>query len=153
MVAPDKVGIAIGKGGQNLKNMRQKFSVQLELIQKDSDLPGVARPLKITGSPQQIQACRLEFFQNMLPKEEKTPQKLGPGGQIRVDFPVPQGAVGVIIGKKGETITNLQAVTVRDKIEKSLLSENNFYLNSNFIINCKSRFFKSQFSHTYSVQT
>ena len=54
----------------------------------------------------------MECFQNMLPKEEKTPQKLAPGAQIRCDFPVPQSAVGVIIGKKGETITNLQGDTV-----------------------------------------
>jgi len=48
----------------------------------------------------------------MLAKEEKTPQKLAPGAQVRSDFPVPQDAVGVIIGKKGETITNLQGETV-----------------------------------------
>jgi ribosomal protein S14 len=54
----------------------------------------------------------MECFTNMLPKEEKTPQKMAPGAQVRSDFPVPQGAVGVIIGKKGETITNLQGDTV-----------------------------------------
>ena len=54
----------------------------------------------------------MECFTNMLAKEEKTPQKLAPGAQVRSDFPVPQDAVGVIIGKKGETITNLQAETV-----------------------------------------
>lgn len=112
LVPSDKVGVVIGKGGQNLKNLRTKFNVQLELIQKDSDPPGVARPLKISGTLQQINGTRMECFTNMLPKEEKTPQKMAPGAQVRSDFPVPQGAVGVIIGKKGETITNLQGDTV-----------------------------------------
>ena len=40
LVPPDKVGTIIGKGGQNLKALRTKFSVQVELIQKDSDPPG-----------------------------------------------------------------------------------------------------------------
>lgn len=112
LVPPDKIGVAIGKGGQNLKNLRTKFSVQLELIQNETEPAGVAKPLKITGSLQQINACRMECFQNMLAKEEKTPPKLAPGAQVRSDFPVPQDAVGVIIGKKGETITNLQGETV-----------------------------------------
>ena len=82
------------------------------MVQQDNDPVGVAKPLKITGTLQQINACRMECFTNMLAKEEKTPQKLAPGAQVRSDFPVPQDAVGVIIGKKGETITNLQAETV-----------------------------------------
>ena len=83
LVPPDKVGAIIGKGGQNLKNLRSQFNVQLELIQKDDDQPGVAKPLRIQGTLQQINGTRMECFKNMLPKEEKTPQKMGPGGQVR----------------------------------------------------------------------
>ena len=97
----------------------------MELVQADSDPVGVAKPLKITGTLQQINACRMECFTNMLAKEEKTPQKLAPGAQVRSDFPVPQDAVGVIIGKKGETITNLQAETVQMHLVKAPNSEPN----------------------------
>lgn len=54
----------------------------------------------------------MDIFTTLLPKEEKTAAKLAPGGQVKSEFPVPQGAVGVIIGKKGETITQLQGETV-----------------------------------------
>lgn len=111
LVPSDKIGVAIGKGGQNLKNLRTKFNVNLELVQGDTDPPGVAKPLRITGSLGQINATRMDCFTSMLAKEEKTQAKLAPGAQVRSDFPVPQEAVGVIIGKKGETITNLQGET------------------------------------------
>lgn len=107
----DKIGVAIGKGGQNLKNLRTKFNVTLELVQGDTDPPGVAKPLRITGTLSQINATRMDCFTSMLAKEEKTAAKQAPGAQVRSDFPVPQDAVGVIIGKKGETITNLQGET------------------------------------------
>ena len=111
LVPSDKIGVAIGKGGQNLKNLRTKFNVNLELVQGDTDPPGVAKPLRITGSLGQINATRMDCFTSMLAKEEKTQAKMAPGAQVRSDFPVPQEAVGVIIGKKGETITNLQGET------------------------------------------
>lgn len=111
LVPSDKIGVAIGKGGQNLKNLRTKFNVNLELVQGDTDPPGVAKPLRITGSLGQINATRMDCFTSMLSKEEKTQAKQQPGAQVRSDFPVPQDAVGVIIGKKGETITSLQGET------------------------------------------
>lgn len=112
LISPDKVGVVIGKGGQNLKNLRQKYQVSLELVQKDTDPEGVAKVLKITGNSTQINGTRMDIFTTLLPKEEKTAAKLAPGGQVKSEFPVPQGAVGVIIGKKGETITHLQGETV-----------------------------------------
>jgi ribosomal protein S14 len=86
--------------------------VSLELVQKDTDPEGVAKVLKITGNSTQINGTRMDIFTTLLPKEEKTAAKLAPGGQVKSEFPVPQGAVGVIIGKKGETITQLQGETV-----------------------------------------
>ena len=55
MIPGTKVGLVIGKGGENIKNLQERAGVKMVMIQ-DSNVPSHQdKPLRITGEPARVQ--------------------------------------------------------------------------------------------------
>ncbi|OQV21147.1 putative Far upstream element-binding protein 3 [Hypsibius exemplaris] len=106
-VPKHKVGQIIGKGGETIRSLQDKARVRMFLIQ-DVDPASPTKPIKITGDPERVEHARQLV-------EEMINQPDGPGGdrggQVQEQIRVPRQSVGVIIGKGGETIRDIQSET------------------------------------------
>uniref|UniRef100_A0A3Q2X7R0 Far upstream element (FUSE) binding protein 3 n=1 Tax=Haplochromis burtoni TaxID=8153 RepID=A0A3Q2X7R0_HAPBU len=108
---PDKmVGFIIGKGGEQISRIQQESGCKIQIA---SDSGGMLdRPCTLTGSPENIeQAKRLlcEIIEQC---------RYGPGFHNEMDgnssiqqILIPANKVGLVIGKGGETIKQLQERT------------------------------------------
>ena len=55
MIPGNKVGLVIGKGGENIKHLQEQAGVKMVMIQ-DSNAPSHHdKPLRITGEPPRVQ--------------------------------------------------------------------------------------------------
>ncbi|GAV05975.1 hypothetical protein RvY_16021 [Ramazzottius varieornatus] len=104
-----KVGQVIGKGGETIRSLQDKTRVRMFLIQ-DVDPSMSTKPIKITGEPARVEEAR-RLVEEMI----ATPDGPGPGSergmQVQDQVKVPRERVGVIIGKGGETIRDIQNET------------------------------------------
>uniref|UniRef100_H2YJL0 K Homology domain-containing protein n=1 Tax=Ciona savignyi TaxID=51511 RepID=H2YJL0_CIOSA len=92
-VPPDKCGLIIGKGGETIKMLQQSLGVKMLLIQDSTDNIGQSKPLRITGA-------QMNLDPNMFGDDVN-----------KTIIPVPKAAVGVVIGKGGDMINQIQNVT------------------------------------------
>uniref|UniRef100_A0A0K0EML0 K Homology domain-containing protein n=1 Tax=Strongyloides stercoralis TaxID=6248 RepID=A0A0K0EML0_STRER len=119
-----KCGLIIGKNGDTIKNLQQQTGAKMMLIQEThttSDLPKI---LKINGAYEQVEAAKKAVLDilnahevnnggsNTTPNQVTRPQTQrftnpSEGGSYVGEVIVPKTAVGMIIGKNGETIKRL----------------------------------------------
>ncbi|KAJ2109281.1 hypothetical protein IW146_006439 [Coemansia sp. RSA 922] len=135
LVPSSKVGLIIGRGGENIRDIQFSSGARVQ-VQPDSGRGGLERPIQLIGAPEQIEAARARIME--IVSSERAPggppgprggQEYGGGsygpprggayGQPPMDRGMPQGAhveemqipidaVGIIIGRGGETIKQLQ---------------------------------------------
>uniref|UniRef100_G1SQI0 Far upstream element binding protein 3 n=1 Tax=Oryctolagus cuniculus TaxID=9986 RepID=G1SQI0_RABIT len=114
LIPASKVGLVIGKGGETIKQLQERTRVKMVMIQ-DGPLPtGADKPLRITGDPFKVQQARemvLEIIREKDPADFRGVRgdfssRLG-GGSMEVS--VPRFAVGIVIGRNGETIKKIQS--------------------------------------------
>jgi transcription antitermination factor NusA-like protein len=119
------VGLIIGRNGENLKKVEQESGARVQFIQaKDSHVP--ERQCTISGSLRAREAAKAAIFgiidenggQNVM--QDKGAYTPGMPGRAKVNLPtlregerstqvmVPDKTVGLIIGRGGETIKDLQ---------------------------------------------
>ncbi|XP_078489103.1 far upstream element-binding protein isoform X4 [Ciona intestinalis] len=131
-VPPDKCGLIIGKGGETIKMLQQSLGVKMLLIQDSTDNIGQSKPLRITGPQLNVDNAVSAVHQMMANRDQQIAQQKmerdggggnGGGGQGGMDpnmfgddvnktiIPVPKAAVGVVIGKGGDMINQIQNVT------------------------------------------
>lgn len=132
------VGLIIGRNGENLKKVEQETGARVQFIQaKDSHVP--ERQCTISGSPRARAAAKAAIYgiieENGGPNasEEKGAYTAGMPGRAKPNLPptregestervtVPDKTVGLIIGKGGETIKDLQE---RSGCHVNILAEN-----------------------------
>nr|XP_022288249.1 far upstream element-binding protein 3-like isoform X3 [Crassostrea virginica] len=94
MVPGNKVGVVIGKGGETIRQLQRRGGVKMVIIQGDNIPSALEKPLRISGDPHQCQRAK-EMVLELLAE-----------GEMKI--PVPRTAVGVVIGKNGETIKRIQ---------------------------------------------
>lgn len=120
-----KVGQIIGKGGETIRSLQDKARVRMFLIQ-DVDPSSPTKPIKITGDPERVEVSIITrgsspfvdyfigvfFLKHARKLVEEMIAMPDVGGdrtaQVQEQLRVPRGTVGVIIGKGGETIRDIQ---------------------------------------------
>jgi far upstream element-binding protein len=123
------VGYIIGKGGESITSMQRKSGCRVQ-IQKESEMePGTTqRIITLTGAtPESVSMCR-GIIEEMVQERARLNDSRGGGqasganaagqaaqlqralseGQAHVTVAVPNGDVGLIIGKGGMTIRSIQ---------------------------------------------
>jgi len=107
----DKVGLVIGRGGETIKSLQADTGARIQIAKEPR--PGSPnRMVTLSGSEEQIRVAEKEVFGLI----ESRQRHQGGGGGNRGDTTqkkilIPQDKVGLLIGKGGETIRNLQANT------------------------------------------
>jgi far upstream element-binding protein len=117
------VGLVIGRQGENLKRIEQQTRTKIQFI-SGPDGTGPRRQCRITGTPQQRLEAKREINRIIEENGGNPPQEQNrPGREQQVKLPsqpplregensiqimVPDRTVGLIIGRGGETIRDLQ---------------------------------------------
>lgn len=123
-VPNSKVGLVIGKSGETIKYLQQQSGARIQVTRDaDTDPRSQARPVELVGTPDQILLAE-KLINDVITEEYQSRNGqagaggsgalvargfggLGPPGDS-VIIKVPNNKVGLIIGRGGETIKNLQ---------------------------------------------
>lgn len=107
-VPNDKVGIIIGKGGMNIKSIQEKTKTTVQIPQiPDEDNPNT-RTILIGGDIQDsIYQARDEILLTIQMQQQSVAQQLG-ASMNPMFVTVPDDKVGIIIGKGGATVKDIQ---------------------------------------------
>ncbi|XP_059640484.1 uncharacterized protein LOC132282735 [Cornus florida] len=113
-----RVGVIIGKGGETIKNLQLQSGARIQVTRDmDADPNSPTRMVELMGTPEQI--AKAEQLINETLAEAETggsgtvSRRLTghqAGGEQFV-MKIPNNKVGLVIGKGGETIKNMQAST------------------------------------------
>jgi far upstream element-binding protein len=131
MIDSNLVGLVIGRQGENLRRIEQESGTRIQFI-TPADHPGPQRQCRISGKPRAREDAKQEIFRIMDENQEKMSgrdanrraggnqqQSARPGtgapvppvlreGENSSQIMVPDRTVGLIIGRGGETIRDLQ---------------------------------------------
>jgi far upstream element-binding protein len=99
-----KVGLIIGKGGETIKQIKERSGAQI-IICQDSPEAAHEKPLRITGDPNAVETAK-ELIQEIINQKDDIYPQHQDGGMFEMS--VPGYKVGLIMGKGGETIKRLK---------------------------------------------
>ncbi|KAK7930212.1 hypothetical protein WMY93_006607 [Mugilogobius chulae] len=98
---PDSmVGLIIGRGGEQINKIQMDSGCKVQIAHDSAGLP--ERSISLTGSPESIQRARA-LIDEIVSKSNDN------GNSNVLEMMIPAGKGGIIIGKGGETIKQLQA--------------------------------------------
>ncbi|MGH0152983.1 UNVERIFIED_CONTAM: hypothetical protein FKN15_059546 [Acipenser sinensis] len=101
------VGFIIGRGGEQISRMQQESGCKIQIAPDSGGLPD--RSVMLTGSPDSIQSAK-SLLGEIVEKGRPGPvfhHSDGPGMSVQ-EMLVPASKAGLVIGKGGETIKQLQ---------------------------------------------
>ncbi|KAJ8279368.1 hypothetical protein COCON_G00064340 [Conger conger] len=101
------VGFIIGRGGEQISRMQQESGCKIQISPDSGGMP--ERCVTLTGSPDAIQTAK-RLLTEVVEKGRPTPMfhhSDGPGMSVQ-EILVPASKAGLVIGKGGETIKQLQ---------------------------------------------
>ncbi|BFZ05963.1 hypothetical protein BsWGS_08997 [Bradybaena similaris] len=123
---PDKmVGLIIGKGGEQITRLQAESGCKVQIAADSGGMP--ERPCTLTGTPQSIMLCK-QAIQQIIDRGQGPPPMGGGGmdsmgeGSTVVELNIPGTKVGLIIGKGGETIRQLQE---RAQVKMVMIQDSN----------------------------
>ncbi|CAG5127142.1 unnamed protein product [Candidula unifasciata] len=125
---PDKlVGLIIGKGGEQITRLQAESGCKVQIAADSGGMP--ERPCTLTGTPQSIMMCK-QAMQQIIDRGSGPPPMGGEGrsmdsmgeGSTVVEMNIPGLKVGLIIGKGGETIRQLQE---RAQVKMVMIQDSN----------------------------
>ncbi|KAJ0235522.1 KH domain-containing protein [Hirschfeldia incana] len=109
-VPSSKVGTLIGKGGEMVRNLQLSSGAKIQ-IRRDSEAdPNAAlRPVEIIGNLASIEKAE-KLINEVIAQSDAggVPALFVRGAPEQIEIKVPNDKVGVIIGRGGETIKNMQ---------------------------------------------
>lgn len=105
-VPNDKVGIIIGRGGMTIKGIQERTRSQVQIpLGPDEDNPQV-RTLSVGGDTKEaVDSAQMEIFMCLQAHAQQAAQNNPTNGLMMM---VPDDKVGIIIGKGGATIKDIQ---------------------------------------------
>ncbi|XP_073710125.1 far upstream element-binding protein 1 isoform X1 [Misgurnus anguillicaudatus] len=101
------VGFIIGRGGEQISRMQQDSGCKIQIAPDSGGMPD--RSVTLTGSPEAIQAAK-RLLTEIVDKGRPSPafhHNDGPGMSVQ-EIMIPASKAGLVIGKGGETIKQLQ---------------------------------------------
>uniref|UniRef100_A0A8C9RLD8 Far upstream element (FUSE) binding protein 1 n=1 Tax=Scleropages formosus TaxID=113540 RepID=A0A8C9RLD8_SCLFO len=101
------VGFIIGRGGEQISRIQQESGCKIQIAPDSGGMP--ERSVTLTGSPDSIQTAK-RLLTEIVEKGRPTPgfhHSDGPGMSVQ-EILVPASKAGLVIGKGGETIKQLQ---------------------------------------------
>ncbi|XP_068095272.1 far upstream element-binding protein 1 isoform X1 [Hyperolius riggenbachi] len=103
------VGFIIGRGGEQISRIQQESGCKIQIAPDSGGMPD--RSCMLTGSPDSVQTAK-RLLDQIVEKGRPTPGFHGDGGGTSVqEIMIPSGKAGLVIGKGGETIKQLQERT------------------------------------------
>ncbi|KAL6216769.1 hypothetical protein ACLB2K_009988 [Fragaria x ananassa] len=113
-----RVGVIIGKQGETIKYLQaQSGGAKIQVTRDaDADLNCPTREVEIMGTPEQISKAEHLINEVLAEAESGAPavvsrRSTGQAGAETFVMKIPNNKVGLVIGKRGETIKNMQAST------------------------------------------
>lgn len=124
-VPGNKCGLIIGKGGETIKRLSEQFGVKLVVVQETSVASGSDKPLRITGEPDKVAAAKSAILEMLNPNDNYhqgggdrrggdrgrgdygSKGHYGGPGQSEAFIKVPGDKAGIVIGKGGESIKDI----------------------------------------------
>ncbi|KAI9789344.1 MAG: hypothetical protein M1816_006233 [Peltula sp. TS41687] len=135
IMVPDRtVGLIIGRGGETIRDLQERSKCHVNIVSESKSINGL-RPVNLIGSPQaaakakelimEIVDSDTKSLANQLQMQRETGRdtttqagysagttgSYGGNDRLSESIRVPSEAVGMIIGKGGDTIKELQATT------------------------------------------
>ncbi|XP_056135607.1 far upstream element-binding protein 2 isoform X2 [Lampris incognitus] len=109
MVPDGMVGLIIGRGGEQINKIQQDSGCKVQIASDSGGLP--ERCVSLTGSADAIQKARM-FLDEIVSRGLAPPPSFhestnGQAGSMQ-EMMIPAGKAGLVIGKGGETIKQLQ---------------------------------------------
>ncbi|KHN32217.1 Far upstream element-binding protein 1 [Glycine soja] len=112
-----RVGVIIGKGGETIKYLQLQSGAKIQITRDiDADPNSSTRTVELMGTPEAISSAE-KLINEVLAEAESggsgivTRRFTGQAGSDEFVMKIPNNKVGLIIGKGGETIKNMQAST------------------------------------------
>ncbi len=111
-VATAHVGLIIGRGGERISQLESESQARIQL-QRDSDVPPGAptRLCVVTGLPHQVAQAKASIEALLASEAQQASSGGGAGGQASASISVPDGSVGMIIGRGGSNVNEIQSRT------------------------------------------
>ncbi|KAG0486997.1 hypothetical protein HPP92_009092 [Vanilla planifolia] len=115
----NKVGVLIGKSGETIRYLQMNSGAKIQITRDaDSDPESSTRPVELIGSLENISKAE-QLIKDVIAEADAggSPALVARGfntphsGGEQTEIQVPNEKVGMIIGKGGETIKNLQTKT------------------------------------------
>lgn len=113
-VPGNKCGLIIGKGGETIKRLSEQYGVKLVVVQDSSSASSGDKPLRITGEPEKVAAAKTAILEMLNPTDNFHARKdfgdrrqYGGPGQSETFIKVPGDKAGIVIGKGGESIKDI----------------------------------------------
>ena len=116
------VGLIIGRGGETIRDLQDRSQCHVNIVGEEKSVNGL-RPVNLIGTPQAAGRAR-ELIMEIVESDTKNMASQGGqqnqgrdsmqqngGDKINDSIHVPSEAVGMIIGKGGETIKDMQSST------------------------------------------
>ncbi|KAL8768335.1 MAG: hypothetical protein Q9209_005369 [Squamulea sp. 1 TL-2023] len=119
------VGLIIGRGGETIRDLQERSGCHVNIVGEEKSVNGF-RPVNLIGTPQAATLARqligeiVESDTKNMNAQNASNRDMGRGGaptfgggddKINDNITVPSEAVGMIIGKGGETIKDMQQTT------------------------------------------
>ncbi|CAD5224177.1 unnamed protein product [Bursaphelenchus okinawaensis] len=107
LIPGTKCGLIIGKNGDTIKMLQERLGCKMLLVQENQHISNAPKPLRITGTPDKVDQAKRTIEQ--LINEGGNPNTMTSMLQQKSvgEVIVPRSAVGIIIGRGGETIKRL----------------------------------------------
>ncbi|KAG7294657.1 hypothetical protein NEMBOFW57_004734 [Staphylotrichum longicolle] len=129
IMVPDRtVGLIIGRGGETIRDLQERSSCHINIVSENKSVNGL-RPVNLIGTPAAARHAK-ELILEIVDSDSRNGNNMGNarpprndnygggggpagGGHDKVNdsIYVPSDAVGMIIGKGGETIREMQNMT------------------------------------------
>lgn len=125
IMVPDRtVGLIIGRGGETIRDLQERSGCHVNIVGEQKSVNGL-RPVNLIGSREAAAHAKdliMEIVESdskgipikdRLPPQREPARDAGYGGSDKINdtIMVPSEAVGMIIGKGGETIKEMQSTT------------------------------------------
>ncbi|KAI3384544.1 hypothetical protein SNEBB_003611 [Seison nebaliae] len=111
----NKCGLVIGRSGDTIKKLAERFSVKLMIVQENTSCNVMSKPLRISGDRKQVELAEHAVRELISRGNEGSGKGFNPGipnnnnmnGVKTSILTVPAEKAGMVIGKGGETIREI----------------------------------------------